>query len=128
MYPSSAVDRAHVAVAVAGGAALRERRVDARQFGRAERDGNRCSILLQVLAALGAGDGHDIPALVQEPGERDLGSRDAPLSGDALHRLHEIQVLPEVLTLEARHVAPPIVGREIVELPESTGEKAAAER
>ena len=39
-----------------------------------EAEGGSGHILLQICAALGAGDWNDILALVQKPGESDLGS------------------------------------------------------
>ena len=51
----------------------------------------RC-VLFEVLAPLGAGDGHDVLALVQEPGERELAGGYALLVCHLPHAIYELQV------------------------------------
>ena len=47
---------------------------------------------------------------------------------DLLHPVHEFQVLLEVLSLEPRSVATPVVLWQILEASQLAGEEAAAER
>jgi hypothetical protein len=63
----------------------------------------RCGdVLFEVLAAFGARDGNDVVALGKEPRQRELAARHVLLGGDLVHALHQLEVLIEVLALEAR--------------------------
>jgi hypothetical protein len=68
----------------------------------------------EVGAPLGAGDRHDVVALCQHPGERELGGRDALLLRDLGDLLGDPPVGLEVLADEARVVAPEVSGVELV--------------
>ena len=87
----SAVHRAHVLVALPAGRAFRCRLVDPLQVLAREGDPERGHVLLQVLAALGAGDGDDA-LLGREPRQSQLGRRHVLRGGDLLHAIHELQV------------------------------------
>ena len=102
--------------------------VDLLQVGRRELHLQRPQVLLQVLPPLGPEEGHDVFALGEHPGEREL-RRAAPLPfRDRLHLLDQLEVLPEVVALESGSVPSVVVDREVVDRTEATGEQAAAER
>src|SRR5215813_4793318 len=86
----SAVDRAHVRVARPGGDPLGEDLLDALEVRASEADVEGARVLLQVAPPLGAGDGHDVVALGEHPGEGEL-RRPA-----ALLRRHLLDVADEV--------------------------------
>src|SRR2546422_7897138 len=77
MLSSLPVDRPHspFRVAVAGGDPFGRDAVDASQVGRSEMNGGGRDVLLQVAPPLGAGDGNDVLALREQPGERELRRR-----------------------------------------------------
>src|SRR3954471_14803907 len=124
----SEVHGGHVLVAPPAGRAFRRRLLDPPQVLAREGDPERGHVLLQVFAALGAGDGYDALPLGQEPGQGQLGRRHVLRGGDLLHSLHELQVLLEVLSLEPRPLATPVVLWQILEAAQLAGEEAAAER
>ena len=99
-----------------------------RRSSARERDVERRDVLLEVLHPLRARDRDDVVALRQHPRERELRRGAAFLPRDLLHERHEVEVLLEVLALEARVVAAVVVGREIVDRAELPGQEAAAER
>jgi hypothetical protein len=57
-----------------------------------ELDVERSNVLLEVGAALGAGDRDDVVALSEQPGERKLGRRHALFGGELLSLARERQV------------------------------------
>src|SRR5206468_3467575 len=71
---------------------------------------------------------HDVVAAGERPGQRELAGRTLLLARDRLDPLDQLQVLREVLALEARREAPVVVGGEILEALQLAGEEAAAER
>src|SRR6185436_6087706 len=81
-----------------------------------------------TLTAAGPGDWNDVPSLRQDPGEGELRRRTALRPGDLPDALGELQVLFQVLPLETRIGPAPVVLREIIEVLDLAGEKAAAER
>jgi hypothetical protein len=85
-------------------------------------------ILLQVAAAFCAWDRHDVVALGQQPGNRELASSRPLLVGQPLQLCHHSQVAGKVLALEAGKVAAQVVRREVVGAGELPGQQAAAER
>src|SRR5205823_5182812 len=80
------------------------------------------------LAALGPGDGNDVLAAREHPGERKLGRRRLLLARELLDALHQLEVAVEVLSLEAGAVPAPVVCGNVLGLAELAGEEAAAER
>src|SRR3954469_23468047 len=115
-------------VPVSGRRSLRGRVRDPAQLLGCQVDVRAPGVLLEIAALLRPGDGDDVLALREGPGERELRRRRALLLGDLLHALDETEVLVEVRSLEARVVAPVIVLRQVVELLEAAGEEAAPER
>src|SRR3954462_11988980 len=95
-HETSAVDGAHVRVAVAGGGALRERVLDAGEIVLRELDLRRGRVLLEVGDALRARDRDDGVALRAPPGGRELRRCDALLGGELAHALDELEVPVEV--------------------------------
>src|SRR5262249_60401318 len=90
------------------GASL-EDRLDLRQVLPAEVDVERPEVLREVLAALGSRDGHHVVALRHHPREREL-TRSASLAArERTHLLDQLQVLLEILPLEAGGVAAEVV-------------------
>src|SRR5208283_2730217 len=67
-------------------------------------------------------------ALREYPCERELSRRAVLVLGDCLDLRDELQILVEILTLKARREAPEVVRRQVVELANLAGQKAAAER
>src|SRR5215217_1463653 len=100
--PALAVDAAHVRVTIPGCHALRGGFVDARQVLVCQLYRRRSGILLQVLAPFSTGDRHDVLSLVKQPRERELARRNALLLRYLPDLVYQLQVLLEVLTLEAR--------------------------
>lgn len=87
-------------------------------------------VLLEVLHLLGAGDGDDVLALLEEPGQGELGDGAVLAGGEAPELLDQLDVGVHVLALEARHVlragvAAGVLGRARAEV---VGQDAAAER
>ena len=82
----------------------------------------------KVFAALGAGDRHDVVALRQDPGERQLRRRATFLFRDLPDAINEGQVPGQIITLESRRGAAVVIGREIIECLDLTSEEAATER
>src|SRR5439155_10973364 len=99
----------------AGRGAGRNRGGDALRITRVETHAERLHVLLEPLAPLGAGDRDDVLPQRQEPGEGQLGRCTALLFRDRLDPNHELEVLREVGLLEARMIAPPVVGRDVAE-------------
>ena len=68
------IDEVHhvFGVALAGSCSEGEDFVQAAQFVGAQFHVQRADIFLEIFAALGAGDGHDVVALRQHPGQRQL--------------------------------------------------------
>src|SRR5438445_1738541 len=119
---ASAVDGAHVGVALAGGRSFRGRGVDPLQVFRAEAELESGGVFLQVVAALGARDGDDVGTPGEEPGQGQLAGCGVLLTGDLLDAVDEPEVLLEVLALEAGRVAAVIVGGQVLEAAEAAGE------
>ena len=84
----------------------------------------RADVLLQIAAPLGARDRHDVLALRQHPGERQLPGVQPLRRRDRLDPRHEVEVLLEVLALEARRLPAPVVGLEIVGRADLAGQEA----
>src|SRR2546427_6833319 len=124
------VDTAHPAlgVAAAGRRPLGRDLADALQVARGQRDLHGAGVLLEVASPLGAGDRHDVLALRQQPGEGELRRGTALLPRDRLHPRHQVEVPREVLPLEARVVAAPVVRGEVLEAVDLPGEEPAPER
>src|SRR5438128_4891966 len=112
----------------ARGDALRRHLVDATQVVLGQLHPHRSRVLLQVLALLGAWDGHDVLSLREQPRERELRRSAALLRRDLAHPLHELQVPLEILPLEPRVVAPVVVRRQVLVPLEAPGEEPTAER
>src|SRR5205809_5084535 len=73
-------------------------------------------------------NGHDIFALRQHPGQRQLRRLNALLFCDFSHPPHQIKILLEILSLKPRRLAPVIIFRQIFESFELPGQKSATER
>src|SRR5258708_7584553 len=108
---ASAVHAAHALrrVALAGSCAHGSGSFQPAQVVGGEPDRQSRGILLQVLAALGPWDGDDVVAAREDPGQRQLRRRDLLLARDGLDARDQLQISGEVLALEARIVAPPVV-------------------
>src|SRR5207245_10111198 len=93
-----------------------------------EREIDRRDVLLEQLLLLRARDREDVLAAREQPRERDLRRPHAALRRDRFERLHELQVLLEIARTEARLLAPDIVRRDVVDLPDVSGEEPPAKR
>jgi hypothetical protein len=67
----------------------------------------------------GAGDGHDILALGQHPSQSQLRRFATFFRGDLFDTADKIQIAFEILALEARMIATPILGRQVFYAPET---------
>src|ERR687893_539186 len=119
---------AHVRVALAGGGALRGSLFDAPEVLVSKRDLHRGDVLLQILAAFGAGDGDYILPLVQQPCQRKLAGGHAFFVRYLFDPIDQLQVLLEVLALEARRGAPEVALRQVLEPLDLPGQEAAPQR
>jgi predicted thioesterase len=113
-------------VARAGGCSEGEDFVNTAQIVGVKLDIQRANVLFQIFAALGARDGHDVATLRHDPCQRQLRRLAILLARHVLDSLHKVEILSKVFSLKTRREAPVVVGGEIVELLELTGEKAAA--
>src|SRR5919206_92844 len=78
------------------------RLVDPRQLLGREANPARGDVLLEVRPALGAGDGNDVLALMEHPGQGELPGGHSALGGYLPDPVDQPQVEPEVLAGEAR--------------------------
>src|SRR5690606_11414790 len=85
-------------------------------------------VFFQVAGAFGAGDGDDVIALRQYPGQGELAGRAALATRDLLDLRHQVEVLLEVSPLETRRVTPVVVRWEIINGSELTGKKTPPQR
>src|SRR5207302_4260261 len=97
-----------------GRGARREDRLDGLEVRILEPHLERTSILLEIAYPSGARDQHDVRALRQHPGERQLRRTAVFLPRQRLHLFDESEVAGEVLALEARLGAPVVIGGEVV--------------
>ena len=84
-------------------------------------------VLFEVRAPRRPGDRHEFPALREYPGERELRGSAALLRRELLDVPDQREVLFEVRALEARGVAPPVVGSQVLEALDSPRQEAAPE-
>src|SRR5437867_669370 len=115
-------------IAEPGGGAGRHDGVDRRQVLGRERDRERARVLLEVRPPLGPRDGDDVLALREHPGERELRGLAALARRERFEVAHEVEILLEVLALEAGREAAVVVGREVLEALDLPGQEAAPER
>src|SRR3989475_10509698 len=132
VYPDSLLGRDRpqhrLGIAEPGGGAGRHDRVDRRQVLGRERDRERARVLLEVRPPLGPRDGDDVLALREHPGERELRGLAALARREPLEVAHEVEILLEVLALEAGREAAVVVGREVLEALDLPGQEAPPER
>lgn len=93
LYPiilGLAVDPGHhgFGIAISGGGAFGEDFIDAPEVFRGQLDIQRANIFFQIRAALGAGDGHDIFALGQDPSQSELRGSAGFFFGDFFDALY----------------------------------------
>lgn len=86
----------------------------------------RVHILLQSIRVRCAGDGEDIIALEQEPGENQLRRRDAFLACELFELIDELEVLGEVLFAESWAELSEVALRDVGVGFERSGEEASA--
>ena len=84
-------------------------------------DLERSCIFFQVFAALRTRDGHNILSAGQKPGKGQLGRRTALSGGQLTDLLHEVNVLLEVVSLEAGRPAAVIIFPKVFEAFDLTG-------
>src|SRR6266853_301875 len=118
----------HLRIAETSSDAFGSYLVNARQIVGSELNVDRAKVFFQVFAALGAGDGNNVLTLGQHPGQRKLRRRAVLLARDLFDLCHQIKVLLEVISLEARRYAPEIIWRQIFKAFELSGKEATSER
>src|SRR5207247_8215957 len=99
-----------------------------RQVLRRERYLQRAQVLLEVRASLRAGNGDDVFSLREDPCQRELRGPAALAGGHLADARDEVEILLEVLALEARRQTAVVVGRQILEARDLSGQEAAPER
>src|SRR5205085_8626503 len=126
----STVDRAHrlLRVALARDRLRAQNLFDAFEVFLRQLYFQRARVLLDVLATLRAGDGHDVAPLRQNPGEGQLRRLALLLRRDLSDALDEPHVLSEVLILKTRKLSAPVVLRQVFRLLEAPRQEAATER
>src|SRR2546421_2752968 len=126
----SAAAQAHhrLGVALTGGGAGGEYRLDGGEVFVVETHAERADVFLEVTDPPRAGNRHDVFSLRQYPGKRQLRRRAVLLARQLPYLIDECQVAAEVLALKARGAAAIVIGREIVRALDGAGEEAASER
>ena len=110
-------------ISFSGGDASLERTIELRNLFRRQLDLLGRGILLQIGAALGSGDRHDLFTLSQEPGESHL-SRLAPFRpSDRLDRGQQGEVALQIGALEAGHLTPAILFHQAIEAVDRPAQK-----
>lgn len=74
-----------------------------------ERHVRSADILFEILDALGSWNDYKVVALSEDPGEDELRGCDTFLSGELLESVDELEILGEVLGVEARVVAAEVI-------------------
>ena len=115
-------------IARSRGGAGGQRLCDPRDVLGGERNLQRPQILIEIFAPLRAGNGHDVLALREHPGQRELRRRAALLARNALDTFEQRQILVEILALETRRLPPVVVLRQVAGRLEAPGQEAAPER
>lgn len=123
----SAFEHLHLGFGVRGAGRGREVR-QTFEMGGGEPDGVGGGVLLDAAHMLGAGDGGDVVALGEQPGDGDLGRSGAHFGGDGLDLVGQAQVVLEVLADEARVVATEVVLGEAVGGADRPREETASQR
>src|SRR5436190_8133171 len=88
----------------------------------------RTHVLFEIPAMLRSRNGHDIFALRQHPGQRQLRRLNALLFCDFSHPPHQIKILLEILSLKTGRLPPVIVFGQVFESFELTGKKSTTQR
>ena len=88
----------------------------------------RADVLFQISTSFSSGDGNNVIPLGQHPGEGKLGGRAALFCGKPLDPIHQFHIPTEILLLETRHAAAPIVVGEIIKTGDPRSEEATAKR
>ena len=115
-------------IAQPGSGTDRESLIDSAEITCCETHVERADILFQIFPPLGAGDRHNVFALSQHPGQRQL-CRFAFLFGcNFFDAADQIKIFLKILALEARRKAAIVVGGKIIESFELPGEETPAQR
>jgi len=106
--------------------AQRESSIQPAKLFRRQRNFQCPDIFFQIARVLGSRYGDNIFTLGEHPGQSRLRRRTADLYRKLLYRFSKMQVVFEVLALEARVVTPPVVLGNIFRCFEAPGQKAPA--
>src|SRR3954447_22673962 len=125
-----AVDRRHglSVIALARSRAGRQDPVEAVDLFLRQFDVERDDILVEIAPMFGTGDGHHVVALGEHPGERELSGGATLFPRHRLDLVDELDVLLEILALEARVVLAEIALAEIARRLDLPSEETAPER
>src|SRR3954465_6537162 len=102
--------------------------VEPLQLARGELDAVGGGVLLDAGDSSGAGDGGDVVALGEDPGQCGLGGGGADLGPDGADLVHDGQVPGEVLAGEPWVGLAPVVVGEVVDGADLAGEQPVPER
>src|SRR2546425_1269931 len=101
---------------------------DPLDVARVEPHVQRAEVFVDAALPLGARDGHDVPALGQEPRQHELRGRAPLVLGDLLDTVHQLQVVEEVRVLKAGVLAAPVTFWEVAGALNPAREETAPER
>src|SRR5260221_14793787 len=125
----SAVDGGHhcFGIALAGGSAVGGAFVDAAQVLRRQFYFQGADVFFQIFSALGSGNGDDVLALRQEPGQSQMAWGALFFLGDFFHGAYQCQVLLKIFSWESRRISPLVVWTKIFKSFYFSGQEATAQ-
>src|SRR5260370_39553539 len=77
---------------------------------------------------LGTRNGHDVRPFREQPGKRELTRRAVLLARQLLHPAHQIEILLEVLALEARMILAPVAVLDVLRPLDLASQEPTAQR
>ena len=93
-----------------------------------QRNLQRSEILVEIFASLRAGNGHDVLALREHPGQGELRRRAAFVARNGLDPFEQPEILVEILALKPRRLPAVVVLRQVRVRLEAPRQEAASER
>src|SRR5882672_338517 len=103
-------------------------RIEALLRVRAQFDVGRARILFQMIEPRRAGNGNDVVAFREQPGERQLRHGAIVFARDSRESVEQFQILRKILALETRHGEANVLRRQRGDIANGTWKKAARQR